>query len=210
METRPQEQGGSHLAPWGAGQGLWATSSYCHRKWDPATRCSKATEEARLVERKVCFILDAGNLGRGTPVQKPTPPNWQSGARAFIDGGRGLHAGPAQAALAGFLSLSIGGLTSVILIVLGTVGRFVPIPLRPVLELWQLMSWLQSGHRVVNFSTWCGFQYLQHSSQDTAQNMISSPWGGTKGPWLCLMTKLLLFGLLWLFSFVSTFSYFSD
>ena len=36
-----------------------------------------------------------------------------------------------------------------------------------------------------------------------------SPWEGTKYPWLCLMTTLLLFGLLWLFSFVSVFSHFS-
>ena len=43
-----------------------------------------------------------------------------------------------------------------------------------------------------------------------AQNIICSPWGGTKGPWLCLMTRLLLLGLLWLFSFVSTCSHFSD
>ena len=38
-----------------------------------------------------------------------------------------------------------------------------------------------------------------------AQNIICSPWERTKGPWLCLMTTLLLFSLLWLFSFVSTF-----
>ena len=38
-----------------------------------------------------------------------------------------------------------------------------------------------------------------------AQNIIYSPWERTKGPWLCLMTTLLLFSLLWLFSFVSTF-----
>ena len=37
-----------------------------------------------------------------------------------------------------------------------------------------------------------------------AQNIIYSPWERTKGPWLCLMT-LLLFGLLWLFSFASAF-----
>ena len=43
-----------------------------------------------------------------------------------------------------------------------------------------------------------------------AQNIICSPRAGTKGPWLCLMTRLLLFGLLWLFSFVSTCSHFSD
>ena len=38
-----------------------------------------------------------------------------------------------------------------------------------------------------------------------AQNIIYSPWERTKGPWLCLMTTLLLFSLLWLFSFVSAF-----
>ena len=30
-------------------------------------------------------------------------------------------------------------------------GQFVPVSLRPVLELWKLMSWLNSGHHVVNF-----------------------------------------------------------
>ena len=37
-----------------------------------------------------------------------------------------------------------------------------------------------------------------------AQSIIYSPWEETKGPWLCLMTELLLLGLLWLFSFVLT------
>ena len=39
---------------------------------------SKAKKEAKLVEKKVCFILDIGNLGKvgleWTPVQRPTPP----------------------------------------------------------------------------------------------------------------------------------------
>ena len=38
-----------------------------------------------------------------------------------------------------------------------------------------------------------------------AQNIIHSPWGKTKGPWLCLMTTLLLFSLLRLFSIISVF-----
>ena len=46
--------------------------------------------------------------------------------------------------------------------------------------------------------------------KDMAQDIIYSPWGGTKGPWLCFMAKLLLFCLAWLFSFVSAFSHFSD
>ena len=36
-----------------------------------------------------------------------------------------------------------------------------------------------------------------------AQNIVYNPWRRTKGPWLCLMTTLLLFSLLWLLSFVS-------
>ena len=32
-------------------------------KWGPAANCSKANKKARLVESKVCFILDACNLG---------------------------------------------------------------------------------------------------------------------------------------------------
>ena len=44
-------------------------------------------------------------------------------------------------------------------------------------------------------SIWWGFQYEQNISKDMAQHIFSSPWGGTEGPWLCLMGKLLLFCL---------------
>ena len=59
------------------------------------------------------------------------------GARAFIDRGRGLQAETIRSALTVILKLVIGGLTSIISIVLGTVnlhfqGRFVSISLRPV------------------------------------------------------------------------------
>ena len=50
----------------------------------PAARRSKANKEARLVERKVCFILRARTRGGGqTPVQRPTPPHWQSEGKSF-------------------------------------------------------------------------------------------------------------------------------
>ena len=58
-------------------------------------------------------------------------------------------------------------------------------------------------------SAWWGHRYLQNSSKDMAQNIIWSPWGGTKDPWLCLMAKLLLFGPVWLFSFAFVFLFFS-
>ena len=44
------------------------------------------------------------------------------------------------------------------------------------LELWQLKSWVQSGHRVVNFSTWAFSIYKIEPLQDMAQNIIYNPW----------------------------------
>ena len=39
-------------------------------KWGLAACCSKTNKEAKLVERKVCFILDAGNWGEGGRLSK--------------------------------------------------------------------------------------------------------------------------------------------
>ena len=36
-----------------------------HRKWGPVVSCSKVNKDANLVERKVCFILEASNWGGG-------------------------------------------------------------------------------------------------------------------------------------------------
>ena len=57
------------------------------------------------------------------------------------------------------VQLAISGLTSITLVALGTVnlqfrGALVPMSLWPVLRIVQLKSWVQSGHHVVNFSTW--------------------------------------------------------
>ena len=55
--------------------------------------------------------------------------------------------------------------------------------------------------RQLTSSIWWGFRSLQNSSKDLAQNIISSLWGGTKGPWLCLRAKLSIFCPAWLLSF---------
>ena len=65
--------------------------------------------------------------------------------------------------------------------------------------LWQLMSWVQLGHCVVNVSVCKTAHRLWLRVLSIALEKE------LKGPWLCLMTTLFLFGLLWLFSFVSTF-----
>ena len=76
------------------------------------------------MKRKVCFILDASSQwGRWTPVPRPFPhPPDTQWARASVGRGRGLRADRAQSALTVILKLVIGGLTSIILIVLSTVG----------------------------------------------------------------------------------------
>ena len=75
------------------------------------------------------------------------------------------------------------------------------------MELWQLTSWARSGHYVVNFFLLVEVSVSIDSSWDLARNITCSPRERerTKGPWLRLMTTFLLFSLLWLFSFVSTF-----
>ena len=114
------------------------------------------------MQRTVCLVLVAGTrvAGGGDTCPKadsPTsPPQTVGGARAFTGRGRGLRVETAQSALTVILKLVIGGLTSIILIVLSTVslqfqGQFVPISCVQFSELWQLTSWLQSAHHVVNF-----------------------------------------------------------
>ena len=68
-------------------KGMWGSEG-C-----PATRCSKASKQARLVERKVCFISDASNCeewGCGADIcLKSDSPCDKQGVRAFIDRSRG-------------------------------------------------------------------------------------------------------------------------
>ena len=94
---------------WGEASGL----GRCYQKWGPAARGAKANKVARLVEGKVCFIVEAGNWGWGveewggrqTRIQRPAPHTDNQRARAFIDGGRVLHAETAQSALTVILKL---------------------------------------------------------------------------------------------------------
>ena len=127
-------------------------------------------------------------------------------ARGFVDWGRGLHAETAQ------LWQSAWNWSSLVwpassLLGIQFQGQFIPISLRPVLRImaayvmaavWWLYGWLL---HLVGVSV---------STQDMAQNINCSPWGGTKCSWICLMTMLLLFGFPQLFSFVCACSHFSD
>ena len=72
------------------------------------------------------------------------------------------------------------------------------------------MLWLQSVHHVVSSFHLVGLSVSEAQLKGHGSEVISSPWGGTQGPWLCVMAKLLLFCLVWLLSFASAFSHFSD
>ena len=174
-----------------------------------------------------------------------------------------------------------GGLSSVILIVLSTVslqfqGQFISFILwGQFSEWWQLMTWLQTNHHVLNFSTCWGYSVYKTAHRIRLRILVTAlvkslsrvrlcdpmscslpgssvcgmfqarilEWAAmffsrgsswprdwtpvsliagrcfyhlsyqgswrAKGPELYLMTKLLS-GLVWLFSFVSTCSHFSD
>ena len=86
------------------------------------------------MEKKVCFISDAGNLWGGwqTSVQRSTPPLTSRGWEHLeMEWGGRLHAKPSLTVV---FKVVIGGLTSIILVVLGAVniqfrGALVPISL---------------------------------------------------------------------------------
>ena len=86
-------------------------------------------------------ILATGGWGWQTSVQRPTPPQ-KAGGESFYrqSGGGRVHAETAQLSLTIIFKLVISGLTSTILIVLGTVnlhfqGPFVPISLQSILRI---------------------------------------------------------------------------
>ena len=132
----------------------------------------------------------------------------QSGARAFIDRGKGLCVETAQSALT-VISKSVVWppsfwLFSVQLIFCPRAGLF-PFPWGQFSELWQLLHayiWSPCSELLPPHG---GFSVCD-SSRDMAQSISHGPWGGTKGPWLCLLT-IIFVGL---FSFVLAFSHLFD
>ena len=101
----------------------WGWSCY-QKVWGLAAHRPKSSKQARLVERNVCFISDAGNSWGGrTYVQRPTlHPNKQR-VRAFTHrvGSGGCYMEKQKLSLTLILKLVISGLTSVILVVFSSV-----------------------------------------------------------------------------------------
>ena len=148
----------------------------CYQKWDLAARCSKANKEARLVERKVCFISDVGNqrrwsalLPKTTPFPAETIPKTTPFPAETISGQDLLKAegGGYTQKQRGQLQqspwiLSSGGLTSIILIVLSTVntqfqGPFVAISLRLIFRIMAAYVMVKKAEhwRIDAFELWC-------------------------------------------------------
>ena len=100
--------------------------------------------EARLVERKACFILEAGiREGRGErstdACLKASSPHWQSGGKSFYRWKKGVTCrNSSQLLQSSWLKLVTSDLTSIIVIVLSTVNlqsQSVPISLRSVFRI---------------------------------------------------------------------------
>ena len=118
-----------------------STDPNCYWKWSLAPHHLKAsTREARLVERKVCFISETSNRRRGrTHVQSDN--QWARAFKGefqgFIGRGRGYMQKQHSQLWPSSWNWSCSGLISVILIVLSTANLqfqdpFVPISLTPV------------------------------------------------------------------------------
>ena len=121
--------------------GCWVKRSMIvFRNCNPAVLCSKANKEARLMERKICYILNASDWGHGggqTPVQSATPPLTIMGQQS-VQAEEWGYMQKQQSALTVILKLVTSGLTNIIVIVLNTgdfkfQGCIFPISLRPML-----------------------------------------------------------------------------
>ena len=133
--------------------------------WGPLLATQKPVNRPGWWERKFAlFQMPATREGEGgghlSKGQLPNPD--RQGVRVFTDrvGVGQLHAETTQSCPTVIFKLVISGLTSIIFVVLGTVnlqfqGYLFPFLCDQFLQLWPLMSWVQSGHHVVNFSTCC-------------------------------------------------------
>ena len=120
-----------------------------------------------MVERGISFILDASNQREGGRLSKGQLPATDSG-QELLEAEGGGYIQKQNYQLTVTLKLVIGGLTSVISTVLSTVniqfqGQFVSISCIQFSEFWWFMSWVQSGHDVVNFSPGGGFSIYDRS-----------------------------------------------
>ena len=70
-----------------------------------------------------------------------------------------------------------------------------------------IWGWHAGGQHIVNFFLLVQVLVSAKQLKDMTQNIVCSSWGGTKGPWLCFIDKLLfcltclcfcIFSLLWL------------
>ena len=96
---------------------------YCYRKvgvWLLTNQ--KSINRPINRKRKFALFQMPATGGRGRSVQRPTPPLIISRQEVFIDRRRGLHAETVQSALTVIFKLVMGGLTRVILVVLGAVN----------------------------------------------------------------------------------------
>ena len=127
--------------------GLWSGyGDVCVGGW--AARRSEVSKQARLVERQVCFILGAGSWGGegGRHLSKgrllPLPKKQQR--KAFVDRVvvRGVTCRNSTVISNSHLQLVISGLSSIILVVLGTLN----------LQFWGLSS-VQSLSSIRLFAT---------------------------------------------------------
>ena len=129
-------------------------------RWALAACHSKAARQVRSVEKKVCFISDAGNWGEWMADICPnaySPPTGVQSDKSFYRR-RGLPAEIASQlwqSSSNWLSVvwpASSWLFKVQLIFSSRICLF-PFLWGQFSELWQLMSWVQSGHHVVSFFT---------------------------------------------------------
>ena len=191
--------GGQH--PHVAESGVWLLSP-----WKPVKKPGWWKE-------KLAFFRKTATWEDGLLSKDQLFPHWQPVGQSFYRWGKGLHAETAQSTLSSWNWLSVVWPTSSWLLqgqlVFSSKDCLFPFPE----AISQNGGRLCHGYSLVimrlTSSTWWGFSITRQLTGYGSEYYLS-PWEGTKGLCLCLVTKLLLLSLAELLSFVSAFSHFSD
>ena len=153
--------------------GCWVKRSMIvFRNCNPAVFCSKANKEARLMEGKVCFISGTGNWGwgfegvgdrEGGLLSKGQLPPWLWVGKSYHRWRKGATCRKSTVSSESHLEIGHGWSDQSswlfeVQFIFSSRVRLFPFLWGQFLELWQFVSWLQSGRHIVNFSTWWGFQ----------------------------------------------------
>ena len=157
-------------------------------EWGPAARHSKAKEEASWRKGELALFQRTTAWGQGAPDKGQLLHTDNQSARAFMEGGRdgatgrNSTVGSGSHEIGAAIVWSVSSWLDYVQLIFSSRVSLFPFLWGQVSELWQLMSWLQSGHHVVNLFHLVGVPVSTRQLIGYGSECCLNPWRRTRGP----------------------------